>query len=141
MQSAKLVRTVHFRASHHYHNPAWTDEDNARVFGAQRVSHEHHWRVVVHVEGPVDADTGWCCDLERLDGALDRLMGGWDGGDLNVLIPEVASGSLRPSTETLARWIFLRLRDSLRDLVTLVQVEVHESDTLGAVYPASGVPA
>lgn len=139
LELAKLVRTVRFRARHHYHNPDWTDEENARVFGAQRVPHEHRWRVTVHVEGPVDTATGWCCDLGLLDGALGRLMGGWDGGDLNVLIPEVAAGALRPSTENLARWIFLRLQESLRGQVALVQVDVHESDTLGAVYPASGI--
>lgn len=105
------------------------------MFGLQGVSHEHDWRVVVHVVGPVDQATGWCCDLGPLDRALERLLRGWDGGDLNVVIPEVAAGTLRPSTENLAQWMYMGLRDSVREPVTLVKVEVHESETLGAVYP------
>jgi 6-pyruvoyltetrahydropterin/6-carboxytetrahydropterin synthase len=140
LEQARLVRTVRFRARHHYRNPAWTAEENVRVFGPQGSAHEHDWRVAVHVTGPVDPATGWCCDLGRLDGALERLLRGWDGGDLNALIPEVAAGVLRPSTENLARWLFLRLGDAVTDPAALVRVEVHESDTLGAAYPAaSGV--
>jgi 6-pyruvoyltetrahydropterin/6-carboxytetrahydropterin synthase len=129
---------VRFRARHHYHNPDWDDGENARRFGDQAVSHEHGWRVVVHVAGPVDPATGWCCDLARLDGALDGLTAGWDGGDLNVLVPEVADGALRPSTENLARWVHHRLTlgDAVEAPASVVRVEVHESDDLGSVYPA-----
>lgn len=140
MEQARLVRTVRFRARHHYHNPAWTAGENARVFGSQGTPHEHDWRVVVHVAGPIDRATGWCCDLGLLDGALDGLLRGWDGGDLNAVIPEVAAGVLRPSTENLARWVYMGLRDSVHEPATLLQVEVHESETLGAVYPVgSGI--
>ena len=137
MEHARLVRTARFRARHHYHNPTWTAADNARVFGPQGASHEHDWRVVVHVSGPVDPATGWCCDLGRLDAALDSLLAGWDGGDLNALIPEVEAGALRPSTEGLARWMYTHLQGDILPPAVLVQVEVHESDTLGSVYPAS----
>lgn len=137
MEQARLVRTVRFRACHRYHNPTWTAAENARVFGPQGTSHEHDWRIAVHVSGPLDAATGWCCDLGRLDGALDGLFAGWDGGDLNELIAEVGSGAMRPSTEELARWIYTRLRGDVPPPAALVQVEVHEGDTLGSVFPAS----
>lgn len=137
MEQARLVRTVRFRARHHYHNPTWTAAENARVFGPQGASHEHDWRVVVHVAGPPHPATGWCCDLARLDAALDGLMAGWDGGDLNRLIADVEAGVRRPSTEELARWIYNHLRGDVPPPATLVGVEVHESDTLGACYPAS----
>ena len=136
MEQARLVRTVRFQARHHYHNPAWSAEENARVFGLQTDSHAHDWRVVVHVVGPVDPSTGWCCDLGRLDDALGRLLDGWDGGDLNALIPEVAEGVLRPSTENLARWIYRRLEGEVAAPAAVRTVEVHESDALGSAYPA-----
>jgi len=105
------------------------------VFGPHAIPHEHDWRVVIHVAGPIDPATGWCCDLPQLDAAVDRILEGWDGGDLNAAIADVAAGAFRPSTENLARWIFLGLRRLVDEPAALVQVEVHESDELGAVFP------
>lgn len=133
---SRLVRTVRFRASHHYRGPGWTEEQNRRVFGAQADPHAHDWRVEVHVVGPVDPRTGWCVDLAALDGHLADLVQGWDGGDLNAVVPEVADGTLTPSTENLARWLFVRLAPRLEDPARLAEVRVFESDDLGSCYPA-----
>ena len=144
---ARLIRTLRFRATHHYHRPAWTEEENRRVFGAQADPHAHDWRVEVHVAGPVDPQTGWSVDLGALDAALGRITLGWDGGDLNALVPEVAQGVMTPSTENLARWIHLRLDEALGAAVggpggasgaggpRAVEVRVFESDDLGSVWP------
>lgn len=137
LEQARLLRTVRFGARHHYHNPRWTAEQNAEVFGLQGSPHEHDWRVEVHVVGPVNVDTGWCCDVGALDAALARLLHGWDRGDLNALVPEVASGAMRPSTENLARWIYEHLDGELAGPARLLRVEVHESDELGSAYPGS----
>jgi len=131
-----LIRTVRFRASHHYRRPAWSDEENRRVFGAQAEPHAHDWRVEVRVTGPVDPETGWCVDLGALDAALADVMAGWEGGDLNAVVPEVADGTLTPSTENLARWLWVRLAPRLEEPATLVEVRVFESDGLGSAWPA-----
>lgn len=150
---ARLIRTHRFRATHHYRRPAWTEEENRRVFGPQADPHAHDWRVEVHVAGPLDPQTGWCVDLGALDAALGRITLGWDGGDLNALIPEVAQGVMTPSTENLARWIHARLDEALVALggpgaaldgpggasgdgrPRAVEVRVFESDDLGSVWP------
>lgn len=150
---ARLIRTLRFRATHHYRRPAWTEVENRRVFGAQADPHPHDWRVEVHVAGLVDPHTGWCVDLGALDAALGGITLGWDGGDLNALIPEVARGLMMPSTENLARWIHARLEEALgagggpgADLggpggasgagrPRAVEVRVFESDDLGSVWP------
>ena len=136
MDEARLIRTVRFRAVHHYRRSEWSDDENGRVFGAQAQPHAHDWRVEVHVAGPVDPDTGWCVDVDALDAHLGALLEGWHGGDLNALIPEVAAGRMTPSTENLARWIHERLVVRLKPPVRLVEVRVFESDDLGSAWPA-----
>ncbi|MDP2959465.1 MAG: 6-carboxytetrahydropterin synthase [Longimicrobiales bacterium] len=136
MDEARLIRTVRFRAVHHYRQAAWSEEQNRRVFGAQADPHPHDWRVEVHVAGPVDPATGWCVDLDALDARLAALTAGWDGGDLNERIPEVARGEMTPSTENLARWIHGRLAAGGRAPARVVEVRVFESDALGSAYPS-----
>lgn len=133
---ARLIRAVRFRAVHHYHRPAWSDEENRRVFGAQAEPHAHDWRVEVHVAGPMDPATGWCVDLAALDTVLGEAMTGWDGGDLNAHVPAVARGEMTPSTENLARWLHGRLGGALPGPARVVEVRVFESDGLGSCWPA-----
>ncbi len=132
---ARLVRTLRFRASHHYRRAGWSGEENRRAFGAQTEPHAHEWRVEVHVAGPVDPITGWCVDLDALDACVAGATAGWDGGDLNALVPEVASGEMTPSTENLARWLHARLAGCLAGPARGVEVRVFESDELGSCWP------
>jgi 6-pyruvoyltetrahydropterin/6-carboxytetrahydropterin synthase len=133
---ARLIRTMRFRAAHHYRRAAWSDEENRRVFGPQTESHVHDWRVEVIVVGPVDPATGWCVDLGALDALLAAATAGWDGGDLNALIPDVARGGMTPSTESLARWLHVRLAGALPGPARVVEVRVFESGDLGSAWPA-----
>ena len=133
---ARLIRTVRFRAVHHYRRADWPDEANQRVFGPQVEPHAHDWRVEVHVAGPVDPATGWCVDLAALDALLAAAIAGWDGGDLNALVPEVARGDVTPSTENLARWLHRRLAGALPAPARVAEVRVFESDELGSAWPA-----
>lgn len=135
MHQARLIRTVAFRASHHYWRREWSEEENRRVFGPQTRPHAHDWRVEAHVVGPVDESTGWAADLAALDAELAGVTAGWDGGDLNALVPPISSGALMPSTENMARWIFEQLQGRIPGPAVLVEVRVFESPDLGAVYP------
>jgi len=136
MPRARLIRRVRFRAAHRYWRAEWSEAENRRAFGAQSDAHEHDWVVEVHVSGPVDARTGWATDLESLDAALADLAGGWHGGDLNTLVPSVADGTMTPSTENLARWLFEALEGRVVEPARVVEVRVFESPDLGSAYPA-----
>lgn len=138
MIEACLVRRRRFRARHHYARPSWTAERNREVFGAQTEPHEHDWVLEVRVAGPIDPATGFCVDLGALDRWLDELTAGWDGGDLNALIPAVAAGDVIPSTEGLARWLFGELSPRVPAPARIQGVAVFESEDLGAEYPARG---
>ncbi|MFQ5535829.1 MAG: 6-pyruvoyl tetrahydropterin synthase family protein [Gemmatimonadota bacterium] len=135
MPQARMIRRFHFRARHHY-GRSGEDPTAARArLGDLARPHEHTWEVEVHVQGPVDEATGWVTDVAALDAAFEEITAGWEGGDLNVLIPEVASGALQPSTEVVARWLFKELKGRIEPPAQLVEVRVFEDPDLGAVYP------
>ncbi len=61
-----LTRKCEFSASHYYHNPDFTPEENQRVFGkcANLNGHGHNYTLEVTVKGEVDPTTGFVVDLK-----------------------------------------------------------------------------
>jgi 6-pyruvoyltetrahydropterin/6-carboxytetrahydropterin synthase len=91
--------------------------------------HGHSFRVELHVEGPVDAHTGWVMDFADIKKAFAPIYDQLDHHYLNDI-----EGLENPTSENLARWIFQRLRPALPGLD---QVVVHETCTSGASYRAA----
>lgn len=87
--------------------------------------HGHSFRVQVHVEGPVDPQSGWVMDFADIKTAFKPLMDQLDHHYLNEI-----EGLENPTSEVLARWIWRRLVD----LLPLSQVMVRETCTSGCVY-------
>jgi len=127
---------VRFRAAHHYGRPDWPAERNRAAFGEQSRRHEHLWWVTVSVVGPPRGDTGFVVDLAALDRVLREVVEPLEGADLNEVIPEVRSGVMQPSTESLARWVFDRLAPKIPAPARLERVRVAESSELAGEYPA-----
>jgi len=69
-----LTRKCEFSASHYYHNPEFTAEENQRVFGkcANLNGHGHNYTLEVTVKGEVDPKTGFVVDLKELKEILNR---------------------------------------------------------------------
>lgn len=88
--------------------------------------HGHSFRVEVHVEGPVDAASGWVCDFADVKAAFQPLHDQLDHNYLNDI-----SGLTNPTSENLARWIWRALRLALPGLA---QVVVRETCTSGCLY-------
>jgi 6-pyruvoyltetrahydropterin/6-carboxytetrahydropterin synthase len=88
--------------------------------------HGHSFRVEIHVEGEVDASTGWVCDFADLKLAFAPLLEQLDHTYLNDV-----PGLENPTSEEIARWIWDRLGVSL---VGLSSVVVRETCTSGVVY-------
>jgi len=78
--TVRVTRRVHFSAAHRLHNPAMSDEENARVFGLCNLPnwHGHNYELDVTVEGEPDPATGYLVDLavlrdvagEEIDGVI-----------------------------------------------------------------------
>ncbi|HET6681851.1 MAG TPA: 6-carboxytetrahydropterin synthase [Gemmatimonadaceae bacterium] len=134
-----MTRRVTFAAAHRYRRPEWDDAKNAEVFGASSHAsyHGHSYTCDVTVRGPVDDTTGFVVDLGRLDRVLDeQVRQRFDFRNLNVDVPEFASGGLVPTGENLAHIIFERVQGALGSAVQVSAVTVAEDATLSATVRA-----
>ena len=125
-----LTRKVEFSASHHYHNPAFTAEENQRVFGkcANRNGHGHNYTLEVTVKGEADSTTGFVVDLKELKDIMNReVVDAMDHRHLNNEVPEFASEI--PTTENIAIAIWKRLEGKLH-MAKLHRVRLYEMPDL-----------
>jgi 6-pyruvoyltetrahydropterin/6-carboxytetrahydropterin synthase len=102
-----LTRKIEFSASHLYHNPKFSPEENRRIFGKcnNPNGHGHNYVLEVTVGGETDPATGMVLDLEELKKLLDReVMQRMDHRSLNHEVPELA-GRI-PTCENLAALIW-----------------------------------
>lgn len=109
-----LTRKAEFSASHYYHNPKLTEEENRRVFGksGNPDGHGHNYTLEVTVKGEVDPTTGFVVDLKQLKEVLNReVLDAMDHRFLNKELPEFATKV--PTTENLAIVIWQRLATKL----------------------------
>ena len=109
-----LTRKIEFSAAHYYNNPAWSPEENARVFGkcANLNGHGHNYVLEVTVAGTPDPVTGMVLDLKELKEILEReIMQRMDHRHLNHEVPELA-GKI-PTTENVAATIWNLLQPKI----------------------------
>jgi 6-pyruvoyltetrahydropterin/6-carboxytetrahydropterin synthase len=129
-----LTRKCEFSASHYYHNPKLSPEENRRVFGkcANLDGHGHNYTLEVTVKGEVDPITGFVVDLKQLKDILnDEVVEAMDHRHLNKEIPEFATRI--PTTENLAVSIWNRLAPELR-VARLHRIRVYEMPDLFVDY-------
>lgn len=88
--------------------------------------HGHSFRVELHVRGPLDKRTGWIMDFADVRSAFEPLYQVLDHHYLNEI-----EGLENPTSENLARWIWVRLKPSLPSLSSVV---VRETCTSGCIY-------
>lgn len=129
-----LTRKCEFSASHYYHNPAFTSEENQRVFGkcANLDGHGHNYTLEITVKGEVDDTTGFVVDLKQLKDVLnDEVVEAMDHRHLNKEVPEFANRI--PTTENIAIAIWNRL-DAKLNVAKLHRVRVYEMPDLFVDY-------
>lgn len=87
--------------------------------------HGHSYRVEVHISGDVDPDHGWVRDFLDIKEAFAPVLDRLDHWYLNDI-----EGLDNPTSENVARWIWLHLEDAL----PLARVVVRETCTSGCIY-------
>ena len=80
--------------------------------------HGHSFRVELAVEGPVNPDTGWFIDYQRLYDAWMPLHDLLDHNYLNDI-----TGLDNPTSENLAAWVWGRVKPTLPQLVRVTVFE------------------
>jgi 6-pyruvoyltetrahydropterin/6-carboxytetrahydropterin synthase len=125
-----LTRKAEFAASHYYHNPALSPEENRRLFGKcnNPNGHGHNYVLEVTVKGEVDPRSGFVVDLKQLKETMNReVLDAMDHRFLNKEVPEFATRI--PTTENLAIAIWQRLAPKLT-AAKLHRVRVYENHDL-----------
>lgn len=136
----RLERRYRFSASHLYHRPDWSEEENRRRFGpcANQPGHGHNYRLWVAVSGEVDPATGFLVDLGELDAVVRReVIDRLDHRHLNHALPEFATGAAIPTSENLIHWIAERLAAALPAGVELAGLRLAEDEDLAAEWTPS----
>ena len=125
-----LTRKAEFSASHYYHNPDLSPEENQRIFGKcnNPNGHGHNYTLEVTVRGTVNPQSGFVVDLKQLKDVMHReVLDALDHRFLNKEIPEFSQ--LIPTTENLAISIWRRLAPKLK-AAELYRVRVYETPDL-----------
>jgi 6-pyruvoyltetrahydropterin/6-carboxytetrahydropterin synthase len=129
-----LTRQAEFAASHFYHNPALSADENRRLFGRCNPpnGHGHNYVLQVTVKGDVNTVTGMVLDLKEMKEILEKeVMDVMDHRFLNHEVPVFATTI--PTTENLAIEIWRRLSPRITTGV-LHRVRLYETQDLFVDY-------
>jgi len=131
-----LTRKAEFAASHYYHNPALSAEENRRLFGKcnNPNGHGHNYVVEVTVEGEADPLTGMVFDLRELKQVLhEEVIEPMDHRFLNREVPPF--DRITPTTENVAIEIWKRLKPRIDGpKIRLFNVRLYETADLYVDY-------
>jgi 6-pyruvoyltetrahydropterin/6-carboxytetrahydropterin synthase len=133
MKIGYLTRAVHFSASHRYHRPDWSEEENRRRFGdaAAPEGHGHNYRCEVTVSGPIDPEAGMVMELPELDRLLDtEIVRRFHNRHINAAAEEFGPGRAQPTTENLALYVMEKIGPALPEGVRVHRVRVQEDRDL-----------
>jgi 6-pyruvoyltetrahydropterin/6-carboxytetrahydropterin synthase len=124
-----VSRSIEFCAAHRLYNPAWSDADNARVYGrcSNRGGHGHNYQLTISVRGPVDPASGMVVNVTALRDVLQQeVVAPLDHRNLNTDVPFLTG--VITTMENLATQIAARLTPPLEALgVRLTALELAES--------------
>ena len=125
-----ITRKIEFSAAHRYHNPAFSAEENRRIFGKcnNPNGHGHNYVLEVTVGGEADPVTGMVLDLKELKEILEReIMERMDHRFLNYEVPELANQI--PTCENIAALVWKLLAPKIKK-GRLARVRLWESSDL-----------
>ena len=134
MSMVYLTRKAEFSASHYYHNPKLSAEQNQRLFGKcnNPNGHGHNYTLEVTVKGVVNDKSGFVVDLRDLKETMSReVLDALDHRFLNKEVPEFITAI--PTAENLAIAIWQRLQSKLAG-AELHRVRVYETPDLFADF-------
>ena len=129
-----VTRRAEFSASHYYHNPQFTPEENRRIFGKcnNPLGHGHNYSLEVTVCGTTDPATGMVLDLKELKVLMEQeVIELMDHKLLNKEVPAFAEKI--PTTENIAVEIWNLLAPKLAH-GKLHRIRVYENPDLFADY-------
>lgn len=130
MPTVTVTRRVRFNAAHRVHNPALSDEENARLFGKCNNPnwHGHNYTLDVSIEGGIDPTTGYVFDLAKLKLVVEKEITSLvDHRNFNLDVPFMKD--IIPTSENIvvAFWNILQPRVAPAKLKRLVMWETENN--------------
>jgi 6-pyruvoyltetrahydropterin/6-carboxytetrahydropterin synthase len=100
--------------------------------------HGHNWRVTIAVKGENLNDMGMLLDFKEIKNELNKVISSLDHHYLNELEP---FSTVSPTSENIARYIFLKLQENLQTInndIHVSKVTVWESANSAVTYYQEG---
>lgn len=88
--------------------------------------HGHSFHIELAIAGTPDPESGWVMDFAGIEAAFEPLYRQLDHHYLNDV-----EGLANPTSENLARWVWQRMKPTLRGLA---EVRVSETCNSGCIY-------
>jgi 6-pyruvoyltetrahydropterin/6-carboxytetrahydropterin synthase len=129
-----VTRRAEFSASHYYHNPELSPEENRRLFGkcGNPHGHGHNYSLEVTVAGEIDPATGMVLDVRDLKKLLEQeVLELLDHRFLNREVPVFARTI--PTTENMAVEVWKLLAPKLA-VGKLHRIRLYETPDLFVDY-------
>jgi 6-pyruvoyltetrahydropterin/6-carboxytetrahydropterin synthase len=130
-----VFRREHFNAAHRLYNSAWSDAENAAVFGKCSLPHYHghNYELEVKVVGAVDEKTGFVMDMKKLSDLVEHaVLEKFDHKNLNLDTEEFKTRN--PTAENIAIVIHDLLRPHIDTSLDLM-IRLYETPRNFVEYP------
>ncbi|MDR0792354.1 MAG: 6-carboxytetrahydropterin synthase [Chitinophagaceae bacterium] len=131
-----VFRKEHFNAAHRLFVPAWSDEENVRIFGlcSNPNFHGHNYEMVVKITGNPNPVTGFVIDLKVLSQIIEKeILDKFDHRNLNLDMEDFKK--INPTAENITIVIYKILREKI-DKALDIQVRLYETENNFVEYPA-----
>ena len=132
MSNPIITKKYHFCASHKYGNDKWSEEKNYEIFGKDFNNHGHNYILEVTMTGPVNPDTGWLVDLNKVNKVVkSNVINILDHSQIEQDIPWFIGK--QPSSEVLVMWIWDQISKDLQG-VRLYRIRLVETHSIHTDY-------
>ncbi|CAG9820647.1 unnamed protein product [Phaedon cochleariae] len=126
---AYQTRRIQLSACHRLHSPSLSDAENKEIYGkCNHINgHGHNYIVNVTLFGEIDTKTGMIMNMTDLKKYMEEaIMKPMDHKNLDK---DIDYFSTRPSTtENVAIFIWMRMKEIMQKPDLLYEVEVHETE-------------
>jgi len=136
LKRLSVYRKEHFNSAHRLFNPAWSDEQNDKIFGKCNNPnfHGHNYELIVKLTGEIQPETGYVFDLKILSDIIKRdVLDIFDHKNLNLDVDYFKN--LNPTAENIAVVIYDILRPQIDKKLEL-KIKLFETERNYVEYPA-----
>ncbi len=136
MEQIAVFRKESFNAAHRLYNPAWSNEENSKVFGkcSNPNYHGHNYELIVKLVGSVNPQTGFVMDMKELSDIIQReIIERFDHKNLNIECSDFINTN--PTAENIAIVIYNLLRPHIHTSLQIF-VLLYETPRNFVQYPA-----